>query len=265
MARLTFEREAELILFQGQSGCGKTYNMRECLLRQIGDPFNPDKSRHAPLYPGRKHVVIDPGVQFALWKGAEHASHSVHRTRCVVYPTVAHLAHMKAMWHKADAHIIQAPGLDIHEIIIFCMEAGGCNLWIDEIDEFIPKHGDLKRTEPIFYELLHRSRHFGTTYYNGKYGVKDAGWGGTGCGVVASCRSFANTHNDILRKMSTLVITRNEEIDDNHRLARQMGQDKHEFHERISNLEIPDIVRFDRRVEIMGEARWDLHQLTDPK
>lgn len=276
MNDLTFERHAELVYVDGQSGAGKTLTMRLLLNRQVGNPLLVDgKWEHpsvedynwsAGLYPRRKHIIIDPGRQFAKFdEKGNHAPTSLHRTRCVVYSTRAHIAHMRAMWDKAPIHVIQAPDVDLErDIIPFCMEAGGLNLWIDEVDDFVPKTGELNKTRPLFYELFHRSRHFGTSYYEGKHGVTSPGWNGTGCGLVVSARRLANVHCDIIAKMSCHCLVRNESRDDTERLAREIGFDKAEFCERISNLEIPDFVRFDRKQEVTGDQRWDLQQLTDP-
>lgn len=252
-----FARNSELHLYIGKSRSGKTRNMRAAMRLQ------------AIEYPARRHVIVDPMIQFAAWeirgRNIRHASESLRQKDTIIYRSKTEFSRIKNNWHKVPFHVIQGPSIGLLEDVIpLCMEAGGCNLWIDEIDGY----GSKSTLPQELYELIHRGAHFGTPYYTGKYGVgEDVGWGGTGCGVVVAARRQANIHNDILAKCKGLHISYSDLPEDNHRLARSAGLEKNEFHALVSGLDSKkcEMVRFDEGHEVSGPEKWVLRGLTNPR
>lgn len=255
---LTFARESEIVLLVGNRRKGKTFNQRGMLHWQ------------GERYPWRRHIILDHLSQFALWelKGDvyHHADGSLPIQHTVIYESLEQFrTHFKRLFWEYRYHVIRSPEITPEITIRAALWAGGCNLWIDEIDAFASKSAMI----PELNEVVQRGAHAGSDWFEGWEGHADmvgCGWGGRGVSLVCAVRRMEEVHNSIIAGATTICSVYSDLVSSNKRMALEVGQDATSLDKQLRSLRAPHMLRFDTGQPVVGLPDiWVLDRLTDPK
>lgn len=261
-----FDRTAVFVAFDGKKRSGKNTTLRRCLNEQ------------AERYPNRKFIILDEMEQIASWEIQEvpgnrplvyhEAAHpglkksgSIPYSNTLIYTTRAEFEQMPGAMPYYQFHCIQTDDIPLRDIIKMCMQLGGMNLVVDEIDMYLAKDNKCEYAE----QLIQRAAHFGTSGVR-RYvdNPESVGVWGSGCSLLYTYRRQAAIETDLLGGTDTWFLTQATYAEDNKRIAREVKTDWRELHERRSVLTPPDCIRFDNGVEIT-EEKYIIDVLSDPK
>ena len=269
---LTFQRNSKVVTVSGRIRGGKNVAVREMLHKQ---------EEH---FPERKHIIIDLGQQIAMIEDGVCAEGSLHPRSTLIYDEGWQWEHVRQQWSKYRFHVVQTPDISVvDDVIPFMMEAGGCNIWIDEANKLMGAEGkgamSKHKLHPMLSELLTAGAHFGTT--RNVQHVKnpgDVGWFGVGASTVLIFQSDTDVHNNAIRNASIRMFTAGSHYGDNERFAKLLGEDPKVFHELRSSLIPPGegdfvngrptrsdfFLRYDDINRVEGEEIFLLSGLNDP-